>query len=103
MRLTGATPLMVLLLLYNLWFTVHISQPVVCGMEVKPYQVNLQHNPAFILELLPGIGPSRAEQIVERRELHLISSPQDLERIHGICQQTVYELWDITKSGSKEK
>tara|TARA_B100000959_G_scaffold85974_1_gene91296 strand:+ start:67 stop:552 length:486 start_codon:yes stop_codon:yes gene_type:complete len=99
-RLTGATPLMILLLFYTFYLAIAYTKPITGGDEMLPYRVDLQNDPAYILELLPGIGPTRALQIVEYRKSNAITSPQDLVNVHGIGQKTVDELWRLTICGS---
>lgn len=100
--LTGATPIMILMLMYTLFLIFQRVQPILGYEEFETYKVDLQNDPAYILELLPGIGSTRAEQIVLFRKDNRISSPQDVTQIHGIGQKTVDSLWYLTKSGSKE-
>ena len=60
---------------------------------VHPLSVDLARDPAWRLALLPGIGPFRAQAIVEDRRRH--GPPirlRDLERIRGIGAETVRRL-----------
>ena len=100
--LTGATPIMILLLLYNVFLIFQSIQPTIGVENFSTYKVDLQNDPAYILELLPGIGPHRAQQILIFRKEYRITSPQDLTRMNGIGQKTVDSLWHLTKSGAEE-
>jgi predicted DNA-binding helix-hairpin-helix protein len=91
---------MILLLFYTFYLAIAYTKPITGGDEMLPYRVDLQNDPAYILELLPGIGPTRALQIVEYRKSNAITSPQDLVNVHGIGQKTVDELWRLTICGS---
>jgi competence protein ComEA len=44
------------------------------------------------LQLLPGIGPSRAQAIIERREQHPFRRPEDLLAIRGIGRATLNRM-----------
>lgn len=77
-------------------------QPTIGVENFSTYKVDLQNDPAYILELLPGVGPKRAQQILVFRKEYRITSPQDLTRMNGIGQKTVDSLWHLTKSGAEE-
>jgi hypothetical protein len=95
-RLTGVTPMMVLLLAYCFYFVMQYSMPMTGDAECKPYRVHLQTAPVHILELLPGVGPTTADKIIEYRKEHRIHTPDDLLAIHGIGQKTVDSLRSLT-------
>ncbi|MFP4144391.1 MAG: ComEA family DNA-binding protein [Phycisphaeraceae bacterium] len=53
------------------------------------HRVDVTRADAATLELLPGIGPSLAERIIEYREQGgALAGPADLERIRGIGPAT---------------
>lgn len=55
--------------------------------------IDLNTATAAILDQLPGIGPTRAEQIVAYREAHgLFSSIDDLQNIDGIGPSIIEEI-----------
>jgi competence ComEA-like helix-hairpin-helix protein len=48
-------------------------------------RIDLNAAPAEVLRVLPGLGPARAQAIIEsRREAGPFASPRDLQRVHGI-------------------
>ncbi|CEP35540.1 ComEA family DNA-binding protein [Halomonas sp. AOP13-D3-9] len=60
----------------------------VMAQEVAPINVNTAD--AELLAELPGIGPSRAEALIEEREANgAFESVEDLERVSGIGPATV--------------
>lgn len=65
----------------------------VLAQEVAPINVNSAD--AELLAELPGIGPSRAEAIIEEREANgAFESLDDLTRVSGIGASTVEGLQD---------
>ena len=44
------------------------------------------------LTLLPGVGPSRAQQIIDYRRQHPFKRPEELTRIRGIGRKTFVKL-----------
>jgi competence ComEA-like helix-hairpin-helix protein len=54
--------------------------------------VNLNTAPAEILDLLPGIGPAKAEAIVLYRKRHLFRTVDELVRIKGVGRKMVRRL-----------
>ncbi|MBI4914667.1 MAG: helix-hairpin-helix domain-containing protein [Acidobacteria bacterium] len=54
--------------------------------------VNINTATAAQLQLLPGVGPSRAQAIIERREEHPYRRPEDLLAIRGIGRSTLTRL-----------
>lgn len=54
--------------------------------------VDVAHDPPWVLRLLPGIGPVRAEAIVAERGQAPIRSLADLSRVPGIGPRTVEAL-----------
>ena len=54
--------------------------------------VNLNQGPVEVLELLPGVGPVRAEQIVEYRTKHPFKKVDELAKIKGIGRKTMARL-----------
>jgi len=54
--------------------------------------VNIQTATAEQLELLPGIGPSKAAAIVAHRENHAFRRVEDLMRVRGIGRATFRRL-----------
>jgi competence protein ComEA len=65
----------------------------VIAQEVAPIDVNTAD--AELLAELPGIGPSRAEAIIEERETNgAFDSVEDLERVSGIGPATVDRMQD---------
>jgi|TARA_B100000959_G_scaffold283977_1_gene354276 DNA uptake protein ComE-like DNA-binding protein len=96
--LIGATPISILLLFYSAYLAISYSTPTTGSVSVQPFRVHLQTDSADVLELLPGIGPTMAERIVEFRKEHFIETPDDLLEIHGIGQKKVDELRLLTTS-----
>lgn len=65
----------------------------VLAQDVAPINVNTAD--AELLAELPGIGPSRAEAIIEERETNgPFESTADLERVSGIGPATVDRMRD---------
>lgn len=54
--------------------------------------VNINEATAEQLELLPGVGPSRAKQIVDYRRQHAFKRSEELTRIKGIGKKTFAKL-----------
>lgn len=54
--------------------------------------VNINEATAEQLELLPGVGPSRAKQIVDYRRQHPFKRSEELTRIKGIGKKTFAKL-----------
>ena len=54
--------------------------------------VNIQTASAEQLQLLPGIGPSKAQAIVAQREQHAFRRVEDLMRVRGIGRATFRRL-----------
>jgi competence protein ComEA len=56
-------------------------------------RLDLNHASAADLELLPGIGPSLAQRIVDDRNAHgAFSGADGLRRVHGIGPRTIERL-----------
>ncbi|MBS3670246.1 ComEA family DNA-binding protein [Vreelandella boliviensis] len=65
----------------------------VLAQEVAPINVNTAD--AELLAELPGIGPSRADAIIEERETNgPFETAADLERVSGIGPATVDRMRD---------
>jgi competence protein ComEA len=62
-------------------------------------------NKASVMELtaLPGIGPAKAEAIVEERERRPFTSVDDLTRVSGIGDRTIEQLRDRISVGEADK
>lgn len=57
------------------------------------HPLDLNHASAADLELLPGIGPSLAQRIVDDRSAHgAFASIDALQRVHGIGPRTIERL-----------
>jgi len=60
-----------------------------------PLVVDLESDPSTRLELLPGIGPTRAAAIVSERDRGgPFGSADELQRVHGIGPVTVRRIQD---------
>ncbi|MGM0521796.1 MAG: ComEA family DNA-binding protein [Pseudomonadota bacterium] len=65
----------------------------VLAQQVAPINVNTAD--AELLAELPGIGPSRAEAIIEERDANgEFTAAEDLERVNGIGPATVDSIRD---------
>lgn len=63
------------------------------AQDVAPIDINTAD--AELLTELPGVGPSRAEAIIEERETNgPFESAEDLTRVSGIGEATVAKLQD---------
>jgi competence protein ComEA len=54
--------------------------------------VNLNNADAATLELLPGIGPAKADRIVEWRRAHPFKRVEELDKVKGIGRKTLQRL-----------
>lgn len=54
--------------------------------------VNINEANAEQLEMLPGIGPSKAKAILDHRKAHPFKRPEELTRIKGIGKKTFARL-----------
>lgn len=69
-----------------------LSSPLL-AQQVAPININTAD--AALLDELPGIGPSRAEAIIQERETNgEFTSADDLTRVSGIGNATVEGLKD---------
>lgn len=67
--------------------------PVALAQELTP--ININSADAELLAELPGIGPSKANAIIEDRETNgAYKSAEDLTRVSGIGEITVQGLTD---------
>lgn len=65
----------------------------VLAQEVAP--INVNNADVELLAELPGIGPSRADAIIEEREMNgAFKSAEDLARVSGIGPATVDRMRD---------
>jgi competence protein ComEA len=68
--------------------------------STSPGTVNLNDASATELELLPGIGPTKAARIVEQRRAHPFKKLDELTKVKGIGRKTFGKLRPyITLSG----
>jgi competence protein ComEA len=64
-------------------------------------RIDLNHATAADLELLPGIGPSLAQRIVDDRAAHgAFENLQALQRVHGIGPRTLTRLQALVQVGN---
>lgn len=69
------------------------SETATSRTKHAPLRIDLNTATAAQLELLPGIGPSKARTIVEDRDRHgPFRSVEDLDRVRGIGSKTVERL-----------
>ncbi|MDC8803860.1 ComEA family DNA-binding protein [Halomonas pacifica] len=67
--------------------------PLTLAQEMAP--INVNQADAEMLAELPGIGPSKAQAIIEDRETNgPFSAPDDLTRVSGIGPATVEAMRD---------
>lgn len=70
-----------------------LSPLAAVGQELAPINVNTAN--AELLTELPGIGPTRAEAIIEEREANgSFDNADDMARVSGIGEATVEGLRD---------
>jgi competence protein ComEA len=74
----------------------HPARPAPAAAASEPQAsigvVNLNEASAEQLELLPGVGPSRATAIVSYRKLHPFKHVEELQKIKGIGKKTFARL-----------
>ena len=62
----------------------------------RPQRINLNRAETWLLDALPGIGPDRAQDIVDYRTRNgQFSRLEDLLRVEGIGQSTLDEIKDL--------
>lgn len=77
------------------------ADPAVPETAVSPFPVNINEADAAVLDLLPGIGPVKAEAIVnDRAERGLFLAPEEIMRVRGIKEGTFAKLKDFITVGS---
>lgn len=64
------------------------ARPVTEQAAKSPGVVNINEASPEQLERLPGIGPSRAQAIVNFRKTHPFKKIEDLQRIKGLGKKT---------------
>lgn len=82
-RLRGITLLATLLAFWGLWRNA-VPRPQVSDSREPRFQVDLNRSPAYELELLPGLGPKRIEEIEAYRQRGPFGRTEELDRIPGI-------------------
>ena len=65
--------------------------------------VNLNDANAEQLELLPGIGPTKAARIVEHRHAHPFKKLDELTKVKGIGRKTFSRLRPLVTLGGARK
>ena len=73
-------------------FTLALPVPVHPAAKAVQGTVNINAASASELQLLPGIGPAKAERIVEYRRLRPFRTVEELARVKGIGPKTVKKL-----------
>lgn len=72
------------------------------GHEVRAGQIDLNAADERTLQLLPGIGPVRAQAIVSWREEHgPFRCPEDLTQVDGIGRGLVEDILDLVMVGGQ--
>jgi competence protein ComEA len=90
------------------WIRVGDEQPVPTPSTGKPKSgqskktlpaepIDINQATAAELQMLPGIGPTRARQIIEARQKGLFESVDDLRRVSGIGPKTLERLRPYVK------
>jgi len=63
---------------------------------ICPCRIDVNRAGAAELQVLPAVGPARAEAIIlERLRRGPFRGPEDLERVHGLGPQTVASMVDF--------
>jgi len=66
------------------------------GDSVEPQKIDINRAQAWLLEALPGIGPTLAQRIVDYRSQNgPFGSIADLKQVEGIGEQTYQRLKDL--------
>jgi len=90
-----ARSLITCLLALGLWG----SAPV-WGEQHEGAKVNINTADKAALEALPGIGPAKADAIIEyRQKMGAFKAVSDLEKVPGIGEKTVEQLKDKVTVG----
>lgn len=77
----------------SVWAADSASAPSsVASASASAGVVNLNQAKADELELLPGIGPSKAKKIVEYRTQHPFRKTEELTKVKGIGRKTFGKL-----------
>lgn len=66
---------------------------------VQPGLVDLNRATADQLETLPGIGPKRAQDIIDYRQQHPFTSVDDLDNVRGVGPKTMETLRPLVTVG----
>jgi competence protein ComEA len=67
------------------------------------YPININFADAETLQLLPGIGETRAQAIIAYREEHgLFTAKEELTQVSGIGQETLKEIQDLIEIRDSE-
>lgn len=82
-RLRGITLLASLVAVWGLWRNA-VPPSVVSESREPRFQVDLNRSPSYELELLPGLGPKRIEEIEAYRQREPFGRTEELDRIPGI-------------------
>ena len=74
--------------------------PITTDPATARQTIDLNHADSDLLQLLPGIGPRRAEAIVEeRRARGVFVSLEDLQRVSGIGPRTIDRIAPFVRVG----
>ncbi|TVQ78404.1 MAG: helix-hairpin-helix domain-containing protein [Phycisphaeraceae bacterium] len=77
-----------------------MQTPIGADPAIARRTIDLNHADSDLLQLLPGIGPRRAEAIVEeRRTRGAFVSLEDLQRVSGIGPRTIDRIAPFVRVG----
>lgn len=92
---TACSGIAALLLALNLFILTDITPTAATTIQTPDIQrlIDINHADAEALQILPGIGPKRADAIISEREANgPFSSLEDLQRVRGIGPRTAERI-----------
>lgn len=77
-------------------YPLQLTLSVGTATTTEPQRVDLNRAEAWLLEALPGIGPVKAQAIIDYRTQNApFKSVYELEKVSGISEETINSLWGL--------